>query len=203
MKYISEPLQSSSNTHFCLLPTNTHFLLIRHVNEERFLFSAINCTSVQVVRSAINPPPASADENVLMSRSDRLTKFCIFNVSLTEFEIGIKRLSQHTLTTFQWQRGSFAGFILLDIGAILSWAKMVYSANVVFTNVRATKYVTCTYIPLDIRVSWASTIRRLTHLLIYCTDACNMYVWNFVSFVTDVKQIWHKEDYHLLICNIL
>lgn len=58
------------------------------------------------------------------------------------------------------------GFILLDIGAILSRAKTVYSANIVFTNVRATKYVTRTYISLDTRVSWASTIRRLTHLLI-------------------------------------
>lgn len=48
------------------------------VNEERVLFST---TNVQVVRSAINPPPASADENVLMSRSNRLTKFCIFNIS--------------------------------------------------------------------------------------------------------------------------
>jgi len=119
MKYISEPLQSSSNTHFCLLPTNTHFLLIRHVNEERFLFSAINCTSVQVVRSAINPPPASADENVLMPRSNRLTKFCIFNVSLTEFEIGIKRaFAAHTndisMTTWQF-RGLYSPRYRSDI----------------------------------------------------------------------------------------
>ncbi|KAL0134480.1 hypothetical protein PUN28_001343 [Cardiocondyla obscurior] len=47
------------------------------------------------------------------------------------------------------ERAETIGFILRDIGTILSRAKTVYSANVVFANVRATKYVTRTYILLD------------------------------------------------------
>lgn len=100
----------------------------------------------------------------------------------------------HLYVSRMWNRGKAAltaltndistttaaslGFILLDIGAILSRAKTVYSANVVFANVRATKYVTRTYIPLaqlsvdDKKINTSAYIART-------------YIWNFVSLVTD------------------
>lgn len=162
----------------------------------RFIFHQLRAHPV--VRSAINPPSAFSDEGALMSHAQR---------SIDEIP--------HPYVSRIWNRGGKAalaaltndistttaytpGFILGDIGAILSRAKTVYSANVVFTNARAAKYVTRTYIPLDTCVSWAS-IRRLTHLLI----SFGGWMRNFVSFITDTKQIWHKEDYYSLICDIL
>lgn len=85
------------------------------------------------------------------------------------------------------------GFILLDIGAILSRAKTVYSANIVFANVRATKYVTRTYIPL------ASADDKKINTSAYIAWT---YTWNFVSLVTDettqrglsVVNTWYSPD---------
>lgn len=115
------------------------------LNEER-IFIIGHLRMYPVVRSTINPPPAPTDESVLTSRGDRLAKFCIF--TYREFEIGAKAALAALTNDISTTTAASPGFILLDIGAILSRAKTVYSANVVFANVRATKYVTRTYIPL-------------------------------------------------------
>jgi len=68
-----------TNMYYHSLTTQLSFNTRRALNEKRIsFFYHLRFYHYPVVRSVINPPPAFADENVLMSRGDRLTKFCIF-----------------------------------------------------------------------------------------------------------------------------